>query len=274
MIKRLLLATDGSTPALGAERLAGYLAYELEAVLEALYVRDIRLIRMPELMDWGAISMPMPVYHEEMEKVLTARAEAVLERVREETEQAGVKVEPTVRTGVPYQVIVEEARTADLVVLGRAGEASGHEATGLGSTTERVVRTSPTPVLVAPLEPVRPDRLLLAYDGSDPATRALHLAAELAAGLALPVVVLTVDDDAMRAEALAAEAVAYLAERGATASAQTAAGDPDERILEAEAPTDLLVMGAFGKGLIRTLLLGSTAELVLRRAVGPVLVVR
>jgi hypothetical protein len=69
MIKRLLLATDGSTPALGAERLAGYLAYELEAVLEALYVRDIRLIRMPELMDWGAISMPMPVYHEEIEKV-------------------------------------------------------------------------------------------------------------------------------------------------------------------------------------------------------------
>ncbi len=274
MIKRLLLATDGSAPALGAERLAAYLAYELEAVLEVLYVRDIRLIRMPELMDWGAISVPVPVYHEEMEKVLTARAEAVLERVRRETERAGVKVEPTVRTGLPYQVIVEEARTADLVVLGRAGEASGHEATGLGSTTERVVRTSPTPVLVAPLEPVRPERLLLAYDGSDPATRALHLTAELAPELDLPVLVLTVDDDAVRAEALAAEAVAYLEERGAAASAQTAAGDPDERILEAETPTDLLIMGAFGKGLIRTLLLGSTAELVLRRAVGPVLVVR
>ncbi|HGY08944.1 MAG TPA: universal stress protein [Oceanithermus profundus] len=274
MIKRLLLATDGSAPALGAERLAGWLAYELEAVLEALYVRDIRLVRMPEMMDWGAISMPMPIYHEEIEKVLTARAEAVLERVRKETEEAGVKVEPVVRTGVPYEVIVEEARTSDLVVLGRAGEASGHEATGLGSTTERVVRTSPTPVAVAPLEPVRPDRLLLAYDGSDPAARALHVCAELGRGLSLPAVVLTVDDDAVRAEALAAEAAAYLEERGVTASVQTAAGDPDERILEAEESTDLLVMGAFGKGLIRTWLLGSTAELVLRRAVGPVLVVR
>ncbi|WP_456412062.1 universal stress protein [Oceanithermus sp.] len=274
MIRRVLLATDGSDPALAAERLAGWLAYKTEAVLEALYVRDIRLIRMPELMDWGAISVPVPVYHKEIEEVLTARAEAVLGRVRRETENAGVKVEPTIRTGVPYELIVEEARTADLVVLGRAGEASGHEATGLGSTTERVVRTSPTPVIVAALEPQEPRRLLLAYDGSDAATRALHITAALAGSLSLPVAVLSVHDDAPRAESLAAEAAAYLEDHGLVAEILTAGGDPDERILEAEQPDDLLAMGAFGKGLIRSLLLGSTAELVLRRAVGPVLVVR
>ena len=274
MIKRILLATDGSKPALAAEKLASWLAYEAEASLEVLYVRDIRLIRMPELMDWGAISIPMPVYHEEIEKVLTARAEAVLERVRRETESAGVKVEPVIRTGVPYQVIDEEARTADLVVIGRAGEASGHEATGLGSTTERVVRTSPTPVVVAALEPNRPQRVLLAYDGSDPATRAMHIAAELAADFDLPATVLTVHDDALKAEELAAEAASYLEDHGVTVEVETAGGEPDERILQAQSPNDLLAMGAFGKGLIRNLLLGSTAEVVLRRAVGPVLVVR
>jgi len=274
MIKRVLLATDGSSPAVAAERLAAWLAYKTEAVLEVLYVRDIRLIRMPELMDWGAISVPVPVYHEEIEKVLSARAEAVLERVRREAESGGVRVEPVVETGVPYQVIAEEARTADLVVVGRAGEASGHEATGLGSTTERVIRTSPTPVIVAALEPRQPQRLLLAYDGSDPATRALHIAAELAAALGLSAVVLTVNDDTLKAESLAAEAVSYLEDHGIRAEAQTAAGEADDRILEAQTPNDLLAMGAFGKGLIRNLLLGSTAELVLRRAVGPVLVVR
>jgi len=274
MIKRVLLATDGSNPALAAEKLAGWLAYKTEAVLEVLYVRDIRLIRMPELMDWGAISIPVPVYHEEIEKVLSAKAEAVLERVRRETESGGVRVEPVVQTGVPYQVIAEEARTADLVIIGRAGEASGHEATGLGSTAERVVRTSPTPVIVAALEPRQPQRLLLAYDGSDPAARALHIAAELAAALGLPATVLTINDDATRAESLAAEAASYLEDHGIQVEVETAGGDPDERILQAQTPDDLLAMGAFGKGLIRNLLLGSTAELVLRRAVGPVLVVR
>ncbi len=274
MIKRVLLATDGSRAALGAERLAAWLGYKTEALLQVLYVRDIRLIRMPELMDWGAISIPMPAYHEEVEKVLTARAEVIVERVAKEAAAAGVKAEPVIRTGVPYQVISEEARTADLLVIGRAGEASGHEATGLGSTVERVVRTASVPVVVAPLDPVELTRLLLAYDGSPPATRAMHLAAELAGGLGLPVTILSVHDDAVRAEALAAEALAYLEAHGLTAEVQTAAGDADERILEAENPDDLLVMGAFGKGLIRTLLLGSTAELVLRRAVGPVLVVR
>ncbi|WP_457637110.1 universal stress protein [Oceanithermus sp.] len=274
MIKRVLLATDGSEPALAAEKLAAWLAYKTEAVLEVLYVRDIRLIRMPELMDWGAISIPVPVYHEEIEKVLSARAEAALERVRKEAERDGVRVEAVVKTGVPYQVIAEEARTADLVVVGRAGEASGHEATGLGSTVERVVRTSPTPVVVAALEQHQPERLLLAYDGSEPAARALHIAADLAVALDLPAAVLTVNDDAVKAEALAAEAASYLEDHGVRAEVETAGGEPDERILETQTPNDLLAMGAFGKGLIRNLLLGSTAELVLRRAVGPVLVVR
>jgi nucleotide-binding universal stress UspA family protein len=68
---RILLATDGSPQARGAEVLAEWLSYKLSAKLLALFVRDVRLIRVPELLDLGALTIPLPVYREELEKALT-----------------------------------------------------------------------------------------------------------------------------------------------------------------------------------------------------------
>ena len=272
MIKRILLATDGSTPALSAERMAIYLARVLKAELTALFVKDVRLIRFPELLDFGAVSLPLPSYHREIDEALSARAQAVLDRVAKEA--SGLPVERVVRTGVPYEVIVREARTHDLVVMGRAGEQEGHHATGLGSTVERVARTSPVPVLVAALDFNEPRRVLVGYDGSDSAARALHFVVPLVSGLGLPAVVVSVDEDLKRAAALAAEGVDYLKAHGVSADAKPLAGDPAEELVALQEPADLLAMGAFGRGRVVELLLGSTTEFVLRRAVWPVTLVR
>ena len=272
MVKRILLATDGSPPARSAEALAFYLARRLGAELVALFVKDVRLVRFPELLDFGAISVPVPTYHETLDRALEARAQAVLERLRREAE--GLRFEGIVRAGVPYEVIAKEARTFDLVLLGRAGEQEGHRATGLGSTVERVARTSPVPVLVAALDFVEPKRLVVGYDGSDSAARALHFAADLLEGLPLEALVVSVDEDLERAAALAAEGAEYLKAHGAAAHPKALAGDPARELVAFAEPSDLLAMGAFGRGRVFELLLGSTTEYVLRRAASPVVLVR
>jgi len=272
MIKRILLATDGSEPAKSAETMALFLARRLDAELVALFVKDIRLIRFPELLDFGALTIPVPTYHEAVDRALEERGRAILERLKKEAE--GIRFDGVIRTGIPYEVIVEEARTFDLLVMGRAGEQAGHEATGLGSTVERVVRTSPVPVLVAALDFEEPKRLLVGYDGSDSAARALHFSAELVAGVPLEVLVVSVDEDLERAALLAAEGVEYLKAHGVEAHPKPLGGDPGEELVNLQEPHDLLVMGAFGRGRVFELLLGSTTEYVLRRAVGPVTLVR
>lgn len=273
MIKRILIATDGSDPAVSAEELGLFWAKRLDAEALALFVKDVRLIRAPEILDFGAISIPVPAYHEALDQALEARGQAVLEAFKRRAEAWGVKrVELLLRTGVPYQVIVEEARAADLAVLGRAGEQLGHEATGVGSTVERVARTSPVPVMVAALEFTPVKRILVGYDGSDLAVRALHFIVDLAPGL--EVVVVSVADDPDKAAVLAGEGVEYLAAHGVKAGAEALTGDPGEALVEFQEPSDLLAMGAFGRGRVVEMLLGSTTEFVLRRAVGPVLLVR
>ncbi len=272
MIKRILLATDGSAPAKSAEALAFFLARRLGAELVALFVKDVRLVRFPELLDFGAISVPVPTYHEAIDAALEARGKAVLERLAREA--GDVRFEGILRTGVPYEVIAREARTFDLVAIGRAGDQEGHEATGLGSTAERVARTSPVPVLVAALDFVEPKRLVVGYDGSDSAARALHFAADLLEGLPLEALVASVDEDLERAAALAAEGVEYLKAHGAVAHPKALAGDPARELVAFAEPSDLLAMGAFGRGRVFELLLGSTTEYVLRRAACPVALVR
>jgi nucleotide-binding universal stress UspA family protein len=71
-------------------------------------------------------------------------------RVANRAADAGVDATATVRTGVPYEGIVAyaDAVGAELVVVGTRGR-TGIERALLGSVAERVLRTSPVPVLVA-----------------------------------------------------------------------------------------------------------------------------
>ena len=87
---RILLATDGSPQARGAEALAEWLAYKLSAPLTVLFVVDTRLARIPELLDFGALTVPVPVLRTELERALALRGEAVLERVRQSALAGGI----------------------------------------------------------------------------------------------------------------------------------------------------------------------------------------
>lgn len=267
---RILLATDGSPQARGAEALAEWLAYKLSAKLILLYVRDVRLLRGLEPLDLGALTIPLPVYRQELERVLTLKGEAILERLLKSAQEAGLTAEAILETGLPHEAILRHARGADLLVLGRSGEAHGGGFQGLGSTVDRVVRASPTPVVVAPMEPVELEGALLGYNASESAVRAMHTLAALARPLGLRVRVVSVHEDPTQAGSWALEAEAYLKDQGLQVEALALSGDPAEHLLALQEPTDLLALGAP----VRRLVLGSTAEYVVRHAVGPVLTVR
>lgn len=132
--------------------------------------------------------------------------------------------------------------------------------------------------------------VLVAYDGSDSARRALEQAAQLAHdGVALTVVSVAEplpqvgrapamrlpEEDAKRKRNLA-EATALLKERGVEATAVERHGDAATMILdEAEAENaDLIVMGTRGLGAGKRWLLGSVSTKVLHHAGCNVLVVR
>lgn len=141
-----------------------------------------------------------------------------------------------------------------------------------------------------------PNHILVATDGSDPAARAVTLAAEIAHAAGVRITILTVERDLSRDEvralarsegdvgaAIDAMAQQLLAAAAALArtvgiadvGTLTAWGDPAEAILDCARTerADMLVLGRRGRGRLAGLLLGSVSQKLVSLAPCPVVIV-
>ncbi len=201
-----------------------------------------------------------------MREALQERGHALLDAFLAACRERGVRADVQLTTGIVANEICEQARTADLVVVGHRGVNEQFSTGLLGGTTESVTRKCPKPVLVSPLQ-FRPiTRPLLAYDGSQRAAAAMHEAAELAIALRLPLAVLHVGKDDGAIQKVLDEARRYLGAYQVETEYLERSGYAHETILDvmAEGAHDLLFIGAYGHSRIIEMVLGSTTEYVLR----------
>lgn len=280
MFNRILVPVDGSAIAAAAAGSALALATTFDSTVIALHVVDLRLLEGPVLPAIGAMwgEAPMPVRQDDLAASLERRGRAILDDFEQRATGADRTFETWLDTGVVADVIADRARSVDLVVIGRRGEHSGPGARGLGSTVQAVVRHAPKPVLVCPSPAGSLDRVLVAWDGSEHATRALELAVAYAERSGAPLHLVTVGAGAEDARRLLDEAVAYAGGHGLAPvpHPREAENGVAESILEVarEIGADLLAMGAYGKGRLREILVGSTTGTVLERFDHPVLLYR
>jgi nucleotide-binding universal stress UspA family protein len=211
---------------------------------------------------------------------------------------AGPPAELVVRCGRPASVLSEEGRTARLIVIG-PHEADGFADALRGTFSERVISEIHCPLLIV-RKPARQEyrQLLLALDGS-PATRTVIRAAEALpvgpnAGMAVvhahePPYEAMMNTVGVGNLSVARYASASLSQAAAMIHAQLrqysrhpgryrvtladARPAPAIRNAAAEVKPDLLVLGTRGYGRLRRVLLGSTAQEVLRDAQCDVLLV-
>ena len=137
---RFLVPLDFSEYANQALEYAIHLASKLEARLTLLHV--IQALPLGGV-DMG-LTLPFTLL-QDLEAKITSSMQAYLERVT----AAGLEGEIIIVKGVPFQEILETAKTqqVDLIVMGTYGR-TGLQRVLLGSVAEKVVRLAPCPVLV------------------------------------------------------------------------------------------------------------------------------
>src|SRR5262249_3345200 len=197
MIKSILVALDGSQHADSALEHALWMARRLRARLIGLHVLDIVSIEGSFLHDVsGSLGFePYLDVSAKMREALQEKGRVLLDAFRQRCSQRGIPCDTALPLGVIANEICDQARVADLVVVGHRGVNEQFSTRRLGATTESVARKSPKPVLVTPMTFTEIRRPLLAYDGSQRASAAMHMAAELATALALPLTVVHVVRD-------------------------------------------------------------------------------
>ena len=296
-IGHILLATDGSSRAEGAEAYACKLAELWGATLTVVSVLEFAPGLDPEY----------PVcrlYLAELMKQATGE----LARLKARAADHGIAVRTRIETGIPSELVLAAAvaEDADLIIVGTAGK-SGLAHVLLGSTAERIIRTASCPVLAVRMDgsgaehttgstsqSATLDRILVPVDFSDCSLDALEYAVAVAQRAQASVMLLhvmepasygldfTVPNRAAREherEVLTerlASLVAALDAAHVKSESLVRGGLPRDSILEAARAwsADLIVMGTHGRGGLSHALYGSVVESVLRKSHCPILTVR
>ncbi|MEC5322154.1 universal stress protein [Aurantimonas sp. A3-2-R12] len=214
-------------------------------------------------------------FDEQKGKLARKRGRLVLAEAGARLNEKGVSaVEERLRSGDVVDTLIEFEKDADLVIIGKRGEAADFAKLHLGSNLERVLRASTKPVLVAAraFRPIR--RFIVAFDGGPSATKAIdHLVASpLLKGAACELVMVSSKPSDERLD----RAAARLREAGYDVTATLEKGEPDEVIAAhvKRDDVDLIVMGAYGHSRIRNFLIGSTTSEIVRACLRPVLMFR
>ena len=296
-LKTILVTTDFSELSMRGVRAALSLGHQLGASVAVLHV-----VKPSSNFTGTETSL---VVRDDLDMVELVEKE--LSRMAKILAKKNTRVEPLVRYGQPFHEITELARSrgVDLIVIATHGH-TGLKRVLLGSTAERVVRHAPCPVLTIPSRAhgsgddnasgFRLRRIVVPIDGSKSSAEALPYAARLTQRFGAEVVLLHV----LEPPAIPVELQQALQVQGVDETAQHEARDHLLRLsrerFSSHTPTsvlvrvgvpfkeitksarslkaDLIVLTTHGHTGLSRVLLGSTAERVVRHADCPVLTVR
>jgi len=202
---------------------------------------------------------------------------AILDDAKARIEGRGItNVIPRLRSGDIVETVAESETDADLIIVGKRGEAADFAKLHLGSNLERIARSSTKPVFVTAraFKPIK--RFMIAYDGGTSAMKAVDHVARSPLFSGLECSLLMVGAESEENLKRLSNAQATLEAGSFTVNANIAPGQAETVISNAvkEQGIDLLVMGAYGHSRIRSLIIGSTTSEMVRLCKIPVILFR
>jgi nucleotide-binding universal stress UspA family protein len=256
---------------------------------------DLRLVHVLAV---PMVSTPMgfaaPLETEPLRHAARKLLREVVERVH--TDHPALTVRLAVEFGGTSGVLLQEATTAQLAVVGSRGLGEFRDLVA-GSVSAHVATHADCPVVVVPVSwwPGARNGVVVGVDGSATSTAAIDFAFEQAQARGVPLTAvlawhdpvrtgpgdllpLVYDLDVLEQESAAvlAESVAGQAEKypDVEVRQELVRGHPDDVLIDAARSAELLVVGSRGRGAFRGLLLGSTSRALIHYAPCPIAVVR
>ncbi|QDY69787.1 universal stress protein [Qingshengfaniella alkalisoli] len=210
-------------------------------------------------------------------KLAQKRGRAILDDAKARIGKDGVaQVETRLRNGDLVETLHELEADADMVVIGKRGEAADFAKLHLGSNLERVVRASRKPTLVCSraFQPI--ETVMVAFDGGAASLKAVDYISRDKSFAGLKILLLAVGAESTEMRRGAEGAAALLRGGGYEVEIDIIAGEAElvipEQIKAGRA--EFVVMGAYRHSRIRNLFLGSTTTEVIRESQVPLLLFR
>ena len=273
MLKSILIGVDGSPSSAAAVELGIQWAKRFNALLVGIGVVDEATIYAPEAEPLGG-----DYYKQDRDEHLVTEARHKVKQLLASFAErcAGVDISFNVLqdAGLPYEEILRESQRYDLVLFGHETHFRFGIVDQPDETLWKMLKRGPRPVVIAPPKLEAGSSVVVAYNGSPQADRALQAFQSSGLDFGEEVCVVSADDDRAETTRLAERAVEFLQLHRIKAVAH-ALGPVDsvsQAILEEvrQRASRLLVMGACGHSAVREFLLGSITKAVLKESPAPV----
>lgn len=279
MIKRIVVALDPDDDTPVATKYAIRLAKRFDASLTGLAVVDKSNIDAAiTIGGYGTELLGHEIWSEMADETRKV-AEKLLDNFRNSAEKEGVRYRNLKKHGASFELIIEEMKYHDLLVVGRDSRFFYNEPDLDSETLAKVVKGGVAPTLVVTDQYKDVEKVLVAFDGSAPAAKTLksfvHL---LPYGKDIEIELVNIPEgesieDMDRSSAILKQAEDYLKEHNFSYVTKVVLerGNPGERILERQMMNkpDLVLMGAHSVSALRRATFGSTTHHMITKCQGP-----
>lgn len=273
MLRSILVGLDGSPHSDAAVALGIRWAKRFDALLVGIAVVDEPSILAPEATPMGATYFKGERDQVQLEKA-RLRVQNWLEQFALTCSAANVSCKVLSDEGDPIAQIALQAQRYDVILLGQQTYLRSGDLDQPDQCLEELLRHPPRPVVAVPPQLPDGDSIVIAYDGSVEAARALAAFHASGIGARYETHVISLASDFESAARIAGRAVDYLTHHGVMAHAcpLVASSSPGEQLVrEAELlGAQLLVMGAFRHSSLHDFFFGSTTRTVLKATSIPV----
>lgn len=266
MVRSILAGLDGSAYSRSAVELGIRWARRFDAFLVGLSIVDEPTIREPEAVPLGA-----GYFKEEADRTRLKRAtrqvEVFLEEFALRCSETGVASKLLEDVGEPHEAILLEAQRYDLILLGQKTFFHFASQEGPCQTLKKVMKNTPRPVIAVPEKLGDGDAVIVAYDGSLQAARALCMFQASGLSQLGKVHIVSADSDHDQAVRKAGRAEEFLRfhEIEAQVHAVATSAAPATVLFDQakNLHAGLVVMGAYGQSTLREFFLGSVTRTML-----------
>lgn len=268
MSKRIVIGLDGSEFTGAAIDLGIRMAKQQDGILVGVGIID-----MPGIEEAyrGATPGAMHYATEVVEyriRDANQKVTGFLKSFETRCRDAEVRCELSSLVGAPFQQLIDEGKVADLIIVGIRNYFHFETSSKPGDTLKRLLDTPVCPVVAVPAPLEMPERVIIAYDGSVQASRAMRVFCQLFRGspCMTDVRLITITEDTEAGQKDLESAARYLRGNNIEPQLLLEVSSNPKRVLrekvEGLQPV-MVVMGAFSRSSIVEFFVGSTAQAII-----------
>ncbi len=265
-MRSILVTVDDTPSAIAARGLAIALARQCGAKVRGVTALDVRDLDRVEPAPIGGVQYAYDrlQHRRKLTEERRARIAELPEIFRQSLADEGMDAICSMMEADVHDGLLRMIETCDLVVTGRDAEFHLEAVEGVTPLVHHVIAKGCRPVVVTGPEWVEAGPVLVAYDGSAPAGKALQVAALMGIFGSSRAHILSIGREQSGALSVAERARSFLALHDVEADLEAVAtkDNPADVLLRRASETGarLLVMGAFGHRGVREMLFGSTTR--------------